>query len=413
MRSPAWIVLLLFTLTGCQWLRELGPATADNPVMEPPPPRTKLAGHWKQAETVAAQSKTDSPKPQSNIKLVSQTSQPSAIDFTGVVRVAMVDGQPILASEILDRYSAKFKEVQGQATAEELRKIREHLVKRDLKIHVERALLVNALRRSLPKEGREQLEKLINDAFEKEIVTFKTELKVDSKVDLEKKLNETGTTLTNIRDAFANQQMAAYYFNSKVKPQKVIGRPDLLRYYEKHLADYAVPARVRWQEIQVGFDKHHGKDNASKETDRIIARLKAGDDFAELAKKRSDGLTAAKGGYWDWTQSGSLTDEKLDRALFELPVGRIQVNEEKTCFRLVRVTERQKARWKPFSEVQTGIRDILEKEEKARIAKRVIGELMRNAVITTIFDGDPTFKPEWRANVEARNAIDEGMTKSE
>ena len=413
MRSPAWLALLLFATSGCQWLRELGPASVENPVMEPPPPRTKLAGHWKQADDVATRSNNDDTNPQGKIKLVAQSDPPPGPDFAGAVRVATVDGQPILASEILDRYSAKFKEVEGQATAEELRKIREQLIKRDLKTHVERVLLVNALQRSLPKEAREQLDKLVNEAFEKMLAEEKQRMKLDSKVELEKKLLESGISLAVLKDGFANEQMAVYYFTSKVKPQKVIGRRELLQYYEKHLADYAIPAKVRWQEIQVSFDKHGGKDDASRETDRIIARLKAGDDFAELAKKHSDGLTAPKGGYWDWTQSGSLSDERLDRALFEIPIGQVLVHEEKAAFRLIRVAERKKAAWKPFSEVQTGIRDILEKEEKARIAKQVIGELMRNAVITTIFDGDPKFQPEWRANVESRKAIDERVTKSE
>jgi hypothetical protein len=396
MRSPAWLALLMCALTGCQWLNNLLPATAENPVMEEPPPRTKLAGDWKRTEDVATRSNANDAEPRSEIRLVSQNGQSPPADFAGVVKVATVDGQPILASEILDRYAAKFKEVEGQVSSSELLKIREQLIKRDLPNHVERKLLINALQRSLPKEGRKQLDKLVDEAFEKLIAEEKQRLKVDSKLELEKKLIESGTTLANLKDVFANQQMATYYFQSKVKSNKVIGRPELLAYYEKHLKDYAIPAKVRWQEIQVSFDKNDGKSSASAVTDKIIARLKAGEEFAALAKEYSDGLTAKKGGYWDWTTSGSLSDEKLDRALFELPVGSVQVHEEKTAFRLIRIVERQKARWKPFSEVQNDIREVLEKEDKARNAKRVINELMRNAVITTVFDNDPKFKPPWR-----------------
>lgn len=367
--------------------------------MEPPPPRTKLAGDWKQTGDVTTRSNAYDSNPQGDVRLVSHN-EPQERDFTGVVKVATVDGRPILASEILDRYAVRFKEIEGKASPSELRAVREQLIKRDLPRHVERTLLVNALQRSLPKDGRKQLDKLIDEAFDKLVAEEKTRFKVDSKVDLEKKLSESGTTLANLKDAFANQQMAAYYFQSKTKSKKIIGRPELLHYFNTHLADYAIPAKVRWQEIQIGFDKHGGEENASRETDRVKAKLNKGEDFAALAKKHSDGLTAAKGGYWDWTTSGSLTDEQLDRALFEIPVGSVKISKEKNCFRLVRVVERQKARWKPFSQVQTEIREVLEKQERARIAKQVIGELMRNAVITTIFDNDPKFDAPWRKKVE-------------
>ena len=394
MRSVVWSVVLLLSLTGCEWINNFSDSKAENPVMDAPPPRVAHAGDWQATRDSSTAYETNPQR--DHIQLVSQNGQSPDDVLATAKAVATVDGRPILASEILDRYAARFREIRGKATADELRDIRKKLIKRDLKIHVERKLLVNAMQRSLSKEAREQLGKLIGETFDKEVQKMKIDMKVDSKVELEQKLLAEGTSLANLRDTFANQQMATYYFQSKVKSTKVIGRREMLQYYESHLKDYAIPAKARWQEIQLSFDKHGGKDGASKLTDRIIAELRKGTEFATLAKEHSDGITADKGGLWDWTQSGSLTDEKLDRALFNLPVDRIQVHEGKESLRLIRVVRRQKAGWKPFDKLQREIRTALKQEEKQRHARKMLDELMKNAIITTIFDGEPDFKPDWR-----------------
>jgi len=309
----------------------------------------------------------------------------------------MVDGTPILASEILDRYAGQFKQVEGQASAEELRGIREHLIKRDLKLHVERRLLVNAMKRSLPKDAVGKLDEIIDKAFAGEIERLKQELKVETKYDLEQKLASEGTSLANLKDSFANQQLAGQYFQSKSKPKKIIGRPEMLQYYEEHLADYAIPAKARWQEIQINFVDHGGRDKALELMNRIVADLQRGGDFAALAKEHSDGVTAEKGGVWDWTQSGSLTDERIERALFDLPIGQVsRVFKGERSYRIIRVIDRQPARWKRFADVQAEIKETLEKQLKEQAAKKVIDDLMARAVITTVFDDDPDFRPEWR-----------------
>jgi peptidyl-prolyl cis-trans isomerase SurA len=398
MRSSVGSALLLFGLTGCQWLSNFSDGKADNPVMDSPPPRISRVGNGNRTETTA--SPIGGNPQDGRIRLVSRNGQSPDPelndDLAGMKVVARVDNLPILASEILDRYAPRFQQVRDKATPAELRKIRAQLLKRDLKIHVERKLLVNAMRRSLPKEAREKLDKLIGETFDKEVQQMKQEMKVDSKVELEQKLMEQGTSLDNLRDSFANQQMAAFYFQSKVKSKKVIGRRDLLQYYEAHLKNYAIPAKVRWQEIQILFDKHGGKDDSSKLVDRVLAALKNGGDFAALAKQHSDGITAAKGGYWDWTTSNSLADEELDRALFQVPIGKALVHQGKTSFHIVRVTDRVKAGWKPFNELQTEIRDAIEKDEKKANARNMLDELMRNAIIWTAFDVDPDFRPAWR-----------------
>ncbi|MFQ5732814.1 MAG: peptidylprolyl isomerase [Planctomycetaceae bacterium] len=403
MNRLLWLPVLPVLLTGCEWLSSLGPSKVDNPVMGEPPPRVPVSDARLRPNSQRANGGgypyANDGSDRGDYKLVSaSTVSDAARQFTGAQIVATVDESPILASQILERYAAKLKEAEGKATPEQLLEVRKQLIQRDLPMHVQRQLLVNALKRSIPAKNRAKLDELIDKAFAEKIEEIKRDLQVDTKYEVNKKLNDQGSSLDNLRDAFANEQMAAYYFQQNTaKARRIISRREMLEYYDDHLKDYAIPAEVRWQEIQVTYSKHGGQRGAFAVVEKAVADLKDGADFADIAKKYSDGVSAKKGGMWDWTQSGSLTDETLEQALFNLPVGRIsKPMKGKQSYRLIRVVDRHRAGWKSFGMAQADIKKTLEQQAKQAASKAVINRLVEDAVITTVFDDDPKFKPVWR-----------------
>ena len=291
-----------------------------------------------------------------------------------------------MASDILDRYAEKLAQVRTQATPEQYRTVREDLIKRDLDEHINSVLLVDALRTSLEKKQLKKLDEYIDEVFEQRVVELKKEFKVDTRAELEELLEKQGTSLGSLRDSFANSQMASQFFKEKTKTKQVIGRPEMMRYYNAHIADYKTTARVRWQEIQISFAKHGGKTAAFSVVEKIVQALKNRDNFAVVAKKYSDGSTATEGGQWDWTQIGSLTDKKIERALFELPVNDIsRVYTGESAFKIVKINAREATRFTPFGEVQKQIKATLEQQAREANGKKVFEELRKNAVITRMF----------------------------
>lgn len=403
MRRNLFIALVCLAFCGCEWLKNLGPSPDVAPVMGDPPPRVNIAGR---------STGTNRPDGENRFRgnsgdirpVAGETGDDRDAELTGAEIVATVNGTPILAADLLERYRPAFEQAKLEgATAKDLRDIRASIIRRDLPVHVERTLLVNAMKASLPKKNLDKLDEIIDGVFRQEIERLKKEMKVDTKFQVEQKLQEQGTSLANLRDTFANEQMAIQYFQEKAKKKKIlIGRPQLLQYYNQHLADYKVPAKVRWQEIQVSYDKHGGKSDADRVLALAVDDLKKQQDFAAVAKKYSDGLTADKGGEWDWTESGSLADEKIEQALFNAPLGEINLFEGEDAKRLIRVTERRAEHFTSFEDVQKDIEKTLKKEHGRTAAKKVIDDLMQYAAITTIFDDDPEFQPRWR-KLPARN----------
>lgn len=361
---------------GCQSLAK----KHDNPVLQPPPRRTSLD------DTEAVQRLADAGE-QSDIQ---QTAADDAGDDSEIINarvVARVNGAPVFAGEVLEVYGPFLNSARQKMPAERFVELREALIRRDLKGHIQRKLLSERMKSSLKPEQVKQLEQQVDRAFDKEIDRLKGELKVSTRTELELALNERNTTLAAVRDNFRTKQIAMAYLASKIERPPMPTRPDLIAYYQEHLDDYTIPARVKWQQIQASFDRKTTKSDARKKIDAAQQALQKGTPFEQVAQQQSDGPTAKSGGNWDWTQSGSLADEKLEKLLFELPVGDVStIFEGAAAFHIVRVQDRQVEGRKPFGEVQDEIQQKLMESRAANLPQKFVEQLYSEAVIETEYE---------------------------
>lgn len=386
MRQLLLFVLVVPGLSGCEWLQNLTAGKEANPVFGEAPPRTQVAANPQPRETQQTGFRDGPIRPASG----TAGAVDPAFDLSGSQVVATVNGEPILASDILERYGPQMQaaRVKSGGNEEIMRSVREGVIRRDLPSHIRRKLLVNAFRKSIPQKNLKMLDQSINAAFENRIEDLKKEMKVDTRYEVEEKLAQQGTSLATLRDMFANGQMAHHFYEAKKRTKKVFGRPELRAYYNEHLADYEQKARVRWQEIEIRFAKNGGRLQAEQKMQQAIAALRQGTDFGTVAKQYSDAATAKNGGQEDWIQHGSLADKQLERKLFEeLPVGQISsVLESDSAFRIVKLTDREPAGFTPFADVHEDIKKKLEAEAREANAKKVMDDLYADAVIWTIFD---------------------------
>ena len=106
-----------------------------------------------------------------------------------------------------------------------------------------------------------------------------------------------------------------------------------------------------------------------------------------VAKKDSDGPNAEDGGIHDWTAKDSLVSDVLDKAIFELPVGRLSdILIDDQGFHVVRVIERRGGGYVPFTEAQKEIRENIIKERKQTEAKEYIARLKKDAFVWNYFE---------------------------
>jgi len=378
-RWTACGLMLISLCLGCKSLKGL--AKYDNPVLKPPPRRITLDdSEVEQRIAMAAEEETQ----------IQQTSA-GGVDDTEVFNatvVARVNGAPVFAGEVLQHYGEYLRKARDKLNAEEYLQLREAIIQRDLRAHIERRLLVEKMRADLKPEQLKQLDSHVDAMFEKTLmVKLKNELGVNTRTELELALNERDTTLAAVRDSFATERLAQEYLFGNLERPDPPTRPELVAYYQAHLDDYKVSARVKWEQIQVTAGKTLSKSGAEQKIRAAQQELANGVAFAEVARKYSDGPTARSGGEWDWTRAGSLADSDLEQQLFQLAPGQLsEVYFGRGAFHIFRVIDRESEGRREFAEVQDEIQKLITDQREKDLPKNFVEKLYKEAIIESDYE---------------------------
>ena len=383
MRPWRFLLTLLLAIAGCKG-SGIGPRV-DNPVVGPPPPR-RVGAKNVDPPQYATQDTSDDEANSAKNEAVAQTSfkngdsaVPSSLDGNRVV--ASVNGAPIFEAEVLERYAESLAKYREQVSPEQYRQQCETLIERDLRPHVERKLLSEALRKTLKKEQQKQFDDFVKRQFKEQLDDMKADFKVTSTAELDRELQRRGTSIAMMEHQFKNKTLAQQYIASRVKSNKKLSRQDLFAYYQQHQKDYEVKPRVKWQQILIA---RGNEQQAQAKLKILVDGIKQGRDFGELASELSDGPTAANQGLYDWTNEGSLADHDVEAALFKLPIGDVSdLFKTAQNFQVVRVLERKKGGHTPFDEVQDQIREKLQQADHQEEISTLLDELWKSATIDT------------------------------
>lgn len=252
---------------------------------------------------------------------------------------------------------------------------------------IETKLIYQDFHRKVPKESLPNIEEALGRQFDTELKDLYKRENAQNSPELEQKLRAKGSSIEYEKRMFFEKVIAQQWIHQEVNPESEITHDQMLEWYQAHLTEFDKPARARWEELQVAFARHGSRDETYAAMAQLGNQVLLGAPFGEVAKARSDGLSASKGGLRDWTTKGSLVCEELDRALFALPIGQLSpIIEDRNGYHIVRVVERQDASRTPFSEAQKEVHDKIKKERSAKAYKEFIERLQKQFPIWTVFD---------------------------
>ena len=331
--------------------------------------------------------------------------QADTANLDGCQKVAQIDDQIVLACDVLWRVN-QLIEAQKQKigvdadklTPEQIAAVRQQLMKREVAALVDRKLLYNEFRRNVPQENLPRIEENLREPFEeRELPQIMKQLHVDNKRDLEQELARLGSSLADTQRAFNERVIAAEWIHSKVKVNDEVSPDEMLEYYRAHLTDYDFSSQARWEELTVRKDRFQDPREAFAELSNLgnevwqrgTQKPVKGAAFSEVAKAKSDGVTAKSGGEYGWTTKGALQCKPIDQALFTLQVGQMSpIIDGGPMFHIVRVLERKEAGRKPFTDVQADIRDKLKEQRFQTEVEKYLTRLRGEARIWTAFTGN-------------------------
>ena len=386
-------LLAVLGLVACAGCESLGNKKFENPVSGPPPKRINVADV--DLEPEPALKTANAEKRRTDSKSVEQTGfrkDNTEPEFAPGGEVAVVvNGEPLFVDEILEALPPEAQKhleaARRQMTPEEYATHRRRAAKYASRSAIERAVLVQALHEVNKPEKLKALTGALDKQFEVYLKETMKQMNISTKGELMVRLQEQGTSVTALKDAFVRDQMARFYIGETAPEPKKPDRPQLLAYYEEHLPDYTFVGQVRWQQIVLATSDHGGEAGALELAGQLAQQIRAGADFGELAKKHSSGSTASEGGVWDWTREGSLASKDVEKQLFSLPVGGVSPPiVRKDRVEIVRVLERKEGGRKPFESVQKEIEEQLVQKARQGAVQDVIAGLVERAEITMMIE---------------------------
>jgi peptidyl-prolyl cis-trans isomerase D len=240
----------------------------------------------------------------------------------------------------------------------------------------------------------------VNDAavrqeFEKRNTKVKFQYAYFSEADLRKQIHPTDAELkafyvqhkAEYNNSIPEKRKIAYTLidTNKLAAATQVTDQELRSYYDQHRDEFRVPEQVTVSHILIktptagpdGKVDAKAVEAAKTKAADVLKQLKAGGDFAELAKKYSEDTVSAKnGGSLGPIQRGRTVPE-FEKVAFSLPKGQISDLVETTYgFHIIKVDDRQQAHSKTLDEVRAQIEPLIRQQKAART-----GELQANALL--------------------------------
>lgn len=150
-------------------------------------------------------------------------------------------------------------------------------------------------------------------------------------------------------------------------------------YYAAHHEQFTEPEQLRLSLIVLRVDPSSPNTEwakAQEEALRLRARLLAGEDFAELARKHSGDASAAKGGDLGYLHRGMLPDDLQAAVIDALPLAQVSAPiRVLEGIALLRVDERRPQKLRAYEEMRARAAELAALEKGEAAWKKLIASL--------------------------------------
>ena len=177
-------------------------------------------------------------------------------------------------------------------------------------------------------------------------------------------------------DAFKKQIMISRYMSAYL--DKAVNSVAIENYYNANQDEFS---NKQAHVAHIVFRVHNAMTDAEKQAAQqqardVLAKLSKGEDFAALAKARSDDVySAEKGGDLGWVSANAI-DPAFSEALFGLEPGQTSdVIKTQYGYHIIRLLDPVKTQIAPLSQVEGDIRYQLRQKAKQAETERLLSQI--------------------------------------
>jgi len=217
--------------------------------------------------------------------------------------------------------------------------------------------------------------KLRPEASREIIEGIKKENNLETDADLQEQLRREGMSMDDLRRSIERSIMRRQVLQREIEPKVAVSEEDSYAEYQARKADYTKPATVTLEEILVKDEDAQAKALA------LVARARAGEDFAALARAYSEAPSAKNGGELGRLARGEMNPE-LEKHAFALAKGAISDPiPHGQGYRILKVVEKTEGGVVPYDEAKEEIRRKLGEERIAKEYQAYMDTQRQKAII--------------------------------
>ena len=217
----------------------------------------------------------------------------------------------------------------------------------------------------------------------KRLDRIRQEMKLDSLEALERTMAAQGINIQDYKQELRNNMLTQMVVQREVSGKVFVDSEKVRQYYLTRREELAQPERVRLREILVSTEKFSPAEIPAREerARELLAKIRKGEKFEDLAREYSDAPTGAEGG-----DLGYFEPDKLAPAIREA-VSNLNINGVSDAIRtqqgwlVLQLVERRAAGVPPLEEAEDEIRNRLFMDEVQPALREFLSELRRDAFV--------------------------------
>ena len=313
--------------------------------------------------------------------------------------IARVNNQIVTRAEYLRSKETLKQEAQQQdpANADKIVQERDKDVLRDL---IDQQLLL---------EKGKDLGITADTELIKRLDEMRKDMHMDSMEDLEKAATSQGISYEDFKQNLKNQIITQQVISREVGSRMNVSKEELQQFYDEHKSQMEQPEQIRLSELLIAgkkdkappADEQQELGAARAKADDLLGQIRKGAAFDEIAKKNSDGPTAAQGGDLGYFKRATLAKELEDKTFAMKPGEVSEVIQTKQGFVILKVTEHQQAGVPPLSAIEPKVQEAIYMQ-KLQPALRAYLQKLREDAYIKVADGyvDTGASPNQTAPIE-------------
>lgn len=158
----------------------------------------------------------------------------------------------------------------------------------------------------------------------------------------------------------------------EIKPEEIES------YYKQNISHFKEPETMRVSRIFIPYEERE-KELVKGEAQNILEKLKAGEDFSEMAKKYSKDEKAAQGGDWGFFEWKKLSSQEQEQISHLESGENSEIVELEDGLSILKITEKKPEVIRPLEEVSEKIKTILIDKKARELAEKEIIHLEKSA----------------------------------